>query len=76
MGEFRSRSHTRQKANRNLVIYLILIALIAGLYVYLSYLETGKNSSEEKGQSSRLQPIETKEARRARQSLLNLAARA
>ena len=65
MGEFRSRSHTRQKANRNLLIYLVLMALVAGLYVYLSYLENDGGSNKGKQQSSGFQLIESKEATRA-----------
>lgn len=50
MGYFKDRSHSKQKANRNLLIYLLLVALAAALYAYLSYLETygGDQTKESK----------------------------
>ena len=35
MGYFKERSHRKQKANRNLIIYLVI-----AIYAYLSYLSS------------------------------------
>lgn len=40
MGYFKERSHRKQKANRNLIIYLLLFVLVVAIYAYLSYLSS------------------------------------
>lgn len=51
MSYFKSRTHTKQRANRTLFLYLLLLALAGGAYYYLYHLEAQPGNDNNKEQS-------------------------